>query len=401
MHNLIPFSDGVALLGFILLAAFSSLYIVVPVLYTQRRKRSEDELRDFLRKVQVDEESVTFSNRSKHWLAWFPSGLLVLFAILGFWLMFGNSRSILSNEAEAVTIVPSTTQEVEDTVFVRSYDSLVSSDNEAMDQPSTEKPKYKSILAFSGQAYWEIAEDPQIRNYLRTMAMVGFALLGSFIGGLIFIFRLFIRNNLIPIKLTEMCVKNAIIILVVFSFSVFFRGANFTNGESILFWSFIAGFGPHFRYKRFIEVVKNIVLRRNTRLDNMPFSYIEGLNEVHKIQLREVGIDNIQNLSKYNFIMLLLKTSFPVRQVMDWVGQAKLAEAAREDYLKFRDVGIRTVLDLKVASNDFEEGRAALSQSMDVEEQLLKNMFLNFKIDASIVFLDAVNKNLKETDLIR
>ena len=99
--------------------------------------------------------------------------------------------------------------------------------------------------------------------------------------------------------------------------------------------------------------------------------------------------------------MLLLKTSFPVRQVMDWVGQAKLAEAAREDYLKFRDVGIRTVLDLKVASNDFEEGRAALSQSMDVEEQLLKNMFLNFKIDASIVFLDAVNKNLKETDLIR
>ena len=65
----------------------------------------------------------------------------------------------------------------------------------------------------------------------------------------------------------------------------------------------------------------------------------------HKERLEEVGIDNAQNLSTYSLTQLCMETPFPSRQLLDWIGQAKLLCYLKEDIENLRKIGIRSVFD--------------------------------------------------------
>ena len=89
--------------------------------------------------------------------------------------------------------------------------------------------------------------------------------------------------------------------------------------------------------------------------------------------MEEIGIDNAQNLATASLTQLIAETPFDARQLLDWIGQAKLLCYLKEDIDKLRGVGIRSVFDLvKVPRSDNEIG--FIADAANISETLLKNV---------------------------
>ena len=93
---------------------------------------------------------------------------------------------------------------------------------------------------------------------------------------------------------------------------------------------------------RFISVTKIVTL-----------DSIDGIDFETRFRLEECGIYDVQNLATYNPIMLHIESPFGIYQVIDWIGQAQLCHiVGPEKFLLFREINIRTILDLERAISD-------------------------------------------------
>jgi len=76
-----------------------------------------------------------------------------------------------------------------------------------------------------------------------------------------------------------------------------------------------------------------------------PLSQLDGLNAYHEDRLLLEGIENLQNLCCAKIVDLMLKTRYPVEQIVDWIDQALLHLHARERIGDFQKSGLRTATD--------------------------------------------------------
>jgi tetratricopeptide (TPR) repeat protein len=76
-----------------------------------------------------------------------------------------------------------------------------------------------------------------------------------------------------------------------------------------------------------------------------PLSQLDGLNAYHEDRLLLEGIENLQNLCCAKIVDLMLKTRYPVEQIVDWIDQALLHLHARERIEDFQKSGLRTATD--------------------------------------------------------
>ena len=76
-----------------------------------------------------------------------------------------------------------------------------------------------------------------------------------------------------------------------------------------------------------------------------PLSKLDGLNAYHEDRLLLEGIESLQNLSCANIVDLMLKTRYPVEQIVDWIDQALLHLHARDRVEDFQASGLRTATD--------------------------------------------------------
>ena len=95
-----------------------------------------------------------------------------------------------------------------------------------------------------------------------------------------------------------------------------------------------------------MERYKNYINGENVNTKYLSLDNIEGISVQHKERLIEIGIDNAQNLATASLTDLLINTPFGARQLLDWIGQAKLLVYVKSDIEKLRQVGIRSVFDL-------------------------------------------------------
>ena len=109
--------------------------------------------------------------------------------------------------------------------------------------------------------------------------------------------------------------------------------------------AFMAGTLPDRFFNYLMELMKNILSGKDVNTQELHLKNIEGLSGLHRERLWEEGIDNAQNMAQSSITQMLLKTPFEAREILDWVGQAKLLLYMKEDVGRAHAVGIRSVYD--------------------------------------------------------
>lgn len=166
-----------------------------------------------------------------------------------------------------------------------------------------------------------------------------------------------------------------------------------TQPQNFLIAAFVIGLFPTSGLRVAARVGARVL---NIRLEgfeeNQPLTQLDGLNAYHEDRLLLEGIESVQNMSCANIVDLMLKTRYPVEQIVDWINQALLMLHARERYPEFQKSGIRTATDF--LDTYFKKGLShnkRLQWHKDLA-QLLDSNAANNPAEASLTltFIDAI-----------
>jgi len=170
------------------------------------------------------------------------------------------------------------------------------------------------------------------------------------------------------------------------SYSLYAVTGNAESTTNLPVVAFLSGMFPDEALIYLRDKTAVFARKGNQESDALPSEMIEGISMFHKARLSEVGIDNAQNLAAANLIELLVKTPFSPRQLIDWIGQAKLYVYFKSDIEKLRTHGIRTVFDLKNACE--VEGRCSqIAEKTEISEVVLGIVFQQVKADLEVARL--------------
>lgn len=123
--------------------------------------------------------------------------------------------------------------------------------------------------------------------------------------------------------------------------------------------AFALGFFPLLAVQWLSRTAYTALRVARSRSDEMPLSLIEGISQFHETRLRDLGIDDIQNLASVNIPFLLINTTFSAQQVIDWVDQAILCVHLEPNEIAiFRHGRIRTISDFRDAISGCEADTA-------------------------------------------
>ena len=122
------------------------------------------------------------------------------------------------------------------------------------------------------------------------------------------------------------------------------------TAENTLLIAFFIGLFPAFGLRIIQRAATSVLgVAYDGFQEPLPLSHLDGLNAYHEDRLLLEGIENMQNLVAVNIVDLMLKTRFPVEQIVDWMDQSLLKIHVRERYAQFQSSGIRTATDFLVA----------------------------------------------------
>jgi hypothetical protein len=76
-------------------------------------------------------------------------------------------------------------------------------------------------------------------------------------------------------------------------------------------------------------------------------SQVQGLSAEKALKLREIGIEDVQNLAVANVDKLRNNLPFNRAMLCDWIAQSILILYFVDDIEKLRESGVRTILDLE------------------------------------------------------
>ena len=116
--------------------------------------------------------------------------------------------------------------------------------------------------------------------------------------------------------------------------------------------SLLAGMFPQRLLNYLIRKYQEFVSSDSVTEKSLSLYNIEGISIYHKERLEEIGIDNAQNLATASLTQLIAETPYDARQLLDWIGQAKLICYVKDDIHRLRAIGIRSVFDLLKGNKD-------------------------------------------------
>lgn len=247
-----------------------------------------------------------------------------------------------------------------------------------------ENDAYSSVL-FSGSDFWMMSDTLVIEK--RSVAVLAFALMGSYINASQYIYRRFATIDLTPGNFFSVGLRMILSALVSMLLAFVVQDTFLANSNMILAIAFLTGFFPETGFKLLLDKVRIFSSKMEQEFKNCELGHIEGISDMHQIRLKEIGIDNVQNLAQYNFFMLIIKTPFPIRTLLDWCAQAKLLVEFQEDSKKLRKVGIRNALDYMDAMNKHADRIDEISTITGINKLALEINHQNIKNDKSIELL--------------
>lgn len=255
---------------------------------------------------------------------------------------------------------------------------------------------YSSVF-FSGSEFWL---GKALETERRTVAIMAFSIMGSYISASQYIYRRFSTIDLTPGNFFSVGLRMILAALVSLMLSYVFDHTLVVETDLILVVAFLTGIFPDTGFKILLKKTKIFSSARESEAVNYSLDLIEGVSEMHKIRLYEIGIDNVQNLAQFNFFMLIIKTPFPVRTLLDWMSQAKLIIEFQEDFHALQKVGVRSVTDyLDAVDGNRPELFEEISRICGIEKLALEVNYKNISNDQSVTLLMHFRKNLESLHL--
>ena len=209
---------------------------------------------------------------------------------------------------------------------------------------------------------------------------IGYAFLGGFIWSATNIVRRLIEYDLSPNVYYTAGLR--IILAATVSVVLSFILPELTE-NALPAISFLAGMFPERVVNWFIERYKDFIDGNRILDKQMSIENIEGISVAHKERLAEIGIDNAQNLAETSFLQLLIKTPFETRQLLDWIGQAKLLIYAKTYTDALRDIGIRSVFDFFKGEKS-RTGLAEIAEARGIDPAMMSLIYDHITHDEGI-----------------
>ncbi|MCE7991867.1 MAG: hypothetical protein HEP71_07800 [Roseivirga sp.] len=256
----------------------------------------------------------------------------------------------------------------------------------------------KSML-WSGSDFWN---DPIYGREKKSLAVVGWALFGGYLSGGQYIYRRFSTIDLTPGNFFSIGIRMVLapVVSLMLSYLITSDDPSSLASNAILVIAFLTGMFPERGLKLLLDKATSFFPSKNSQeVENLPLEAIEGISYLHRLRLNEVGIDNVQNLAQFNFLLLIIKTPFPARILLDWVSQAKLLMEFREYAPQLHKVGIRSALDYLDALEEDESRLAQIAKITELEPLMLEINHKNLQKDKSVWLLDHFKKNLEQVSL--
>ncbi len=233
----------------------------------------------------------------------------------------------------------------------------------------------------------------------QSMVVLGYAFLGGFLWSASNIIRRLVANDLSPSVYYSAGIRIllASATALVFSFILGAKGADagvVNLKSSLAALAFLTGMFPERILQYLIKLFQQFINPEEINANQLSLYRIQGISMQHKERLEEVGIDNAQNLATTSLTQLLIDTPYQSRQLLDWIGQAKLLCYVKDDIDKLRSVGIRSVFDLfsKEKSSGYLQ---KVSSDLGLKPTLLENIYDQVTSDRGInslySFLNGVN----------
>lgn len=230
----------------------------------------------------------------------------------------------------------------------------------------------------------------------QSLVVLAFAFFGSFIWSAQNIIRRLIAYDLSPSVYYSAGIRIILACLVALVFSFLTgEGSIFQLDTSIAVIAFLTGMFPQRILSSMINFYKDWLNPDELNTDVLSLYKIEGMSLSHKERLAEVGIDNAQNLATMSLTKLLIETPYDARQLLDWIGQAKLLCYVKGDIDKVRSVGIRSIYDLK-KGNKSRVALREISDSIGINTPLLEVIAEQLESDKGVDSLYKFHMNVDD-----
>lgn len=209
----------------------------------------------------------------------------------------------------------------------------------------------------------------------QSLSVLTFAFMGSYLWSAQNIIRRLINADLSPnvyYKTGVRILLSAVIALILSFLIGEGSGTNVLNFKASLpAIAFLTGMFPERILNYLMKIFKKYVEGGNLTERQLSLYNIEGISMSHKERLNEIGIDDAQNLATASLTKLLVETPFSTRQLLDWIGQAKLLCYVKDDIHRLRAVGIRSVFDFYRGEKS-EDTLQMLSAASEVNPALMQ-----------------------------
>lgn len=256
----------------------------------------------------------------------------------------------------------------------------------------------KSML-WSGSDFWN---DPVYGREKKSLTVVAWALLGGYLSGGQYIYRRFSTIDLTPGNFFSIGIRMVLapVVSLMLSYLITSGDPQSFSSNTILVIAFLTGLFPERGFRLLLDKASTLFPGKEKReADNMPLEAIEGVSYMHRLRLNELGIDNVQNLAQFNFLLLVIKTPFPARTLLDWVSQAKLMTEFHDSTTQLYKAGIRSALDFIEAAEDSEDRLDLIAAETGLGKLMLEVNLKNLQTDKSVWLLSHFKNNLEQVSL--
>jgi hypothetical protein len=260
------------------------------------------------------------------------------------------------------------------------------------------EPELDLILQGPSIAFMDRLE-PDVKNSMFGMLIIAFAFMGSYIWSIQALFRRLATVDLTPGVYYSVGIRIIFSVFMALLIYYFLADGDINKAidsdnplkspSSLTIYAFFAGMFP----QRALQYMKDKVHFMNSndkmKADPLPLQMIEGIDLYERTRFVEVGVDNAQNLAKSNFIELIIRTPFNPREIIDWIGQARLYLYFKNDIVHLRNAGIRTIYNLRTLGGDEEQLKKIALLAKEVPIEKLKLVYAIIENDSDIEELNS------------
>ncbi len=181
-------------------------------------------------------------------------------------------------------------------------------------------------------------------------------------GAYIYMVRLFVsrlnNSTLTPRFLIRMAFNGAVAIVLGYVAGELGTFRVIASENQSLFFYFSLGLFPDWAANALRNKARDLFQPPETGCESLPLCLVDGLDGDVADRLSEIGIWDIQHLACSNPADLVLRSLFPTNRVVDWIDQAILITYVRGQIATFRQLGVRSAIELALLYGDYVEDPA-------------------------------------------